>query len=165
MLPVCSTNADDPQLPRFNPALGTLLSVDLDLSISIFGQMDTHCASPIMCNAEATAIVRSSSFPDLSAGGPGNVDGAGGLTFSGLGADVILALLEVSYELFLNDVFANHNVAYSDAHLYANELVTARVGYAYEPAVKAVPEPGLATLVGLGIAGLNVRRRLWNRRR
>lgn len=232
------------QLPRFNPALGTLLSVDLDLSISIFGQMDTHCASPITCNTEASAFVRSglrvveaaaslgvdlgsnlevstsgsrscsftaffadcsrqwigrdsesrnltftgadmagfigtipfgfislgvphmsatlshSGFPDLTAGGPANVDGAGGLTFSGLGADVILALLEVSYELFLNDVFANHNAAYSDAHLYANELVTARVGYTYEPAVQAVPEPGIAALVSMALAAVGVRGRL-----
>lgn len=222
------------QLSRFDPALGTLLSVALDLSVEIFGQMDTHCVSPISCNTDATAFVGSglyladasaqlgvdlgpnlaaatsgqrdcsfttfpvadcarqwigrdsdsrhmtftgtdmegfvgtipfhfialglphistslshSGFPNLGAGGPSNVDAAGGLTFSGLGPDLILALLEVSYELFLNDVFLNHNIAYSDAHLYANELLTARVRYTYEPVSTSVPEPHALFLLAL----------------
>ncbi len=47
------------QLARFDPGLGALLSVELDFSVAIFGQMDTHCVSPITCNTDASAFVRS----------------------------------------------------------------------------------------------------------
>ena len=77
----------------------------------------------------------------------------------------IVDLLGLALELYVNDVFDNHSALFSDAHLYGEQYISTWVTYTYEPAVEAVPEPGLAALVGLGLAGLSVRRRLWNGRR
>ena len=103
-----------------------------------------------------TTSIRHEGFPNSSPGGPGDVDAAqSAASLPGLND-----LLDLAYQLYLNDVFDNHSVAFSDAHLYGDEAWLVRVSYTYEPAVEAVPEPGIAALVGMALAAVGVRGRL-----
>ena len=67
-------------------------------------------------------------------------------------------ILDLFYQLYLNDVFANHSFAFSDAHLHGRVRHSAWVTYTYEPAAASVPEPGLLALVGLGCSAFGLRR-------
>ena len=92
-------------------------------------------------------------FPPSEAGGPADVSAS----FEGPG--IIEGLIHAAYELYLEGVFENHSVAYSDAHLHADEHFFAEVTYTYEPTA-SVPEPGSAALAALGLGVLGVARHI-----